>query len=260
MSTQGRLSDHHQVTQGSVSPATQFPQHFPHMMIPVPYQASLPNPNYVPQQLMISDLDIKRIASVVQGLLVSEMQHKIEPLQTQITSLLKENEYLKQEIDYLEMYSRRSCVRISGVPEESDKTDDAVLEITAKLKVLLQQSDIAVSNRVGPKSPTRSRQIIARIINYDLRHRLLKASKDLRKVTGMEKVAINQDLTKTRNKIAYEARQFVKAGNAKSTFIWDGKIFGIGNDDRKHKILNPNDMTTLLVSPGATPQNDGWLY
>lgn len=88
----------------------------------------------------------------------------------------------------------------------------------------------------------------------------MKASKDLRKVTGMEKVAINQDLTKTRNKIAYEARQFVKAGNAKSTFIWDGKIFGIGNDDRKHKILNPNDMTTLLVSPGAKPQNDGWLY
>lgn len=166
MSTQGRLSDHHQVTQGSVSPATQFPQHFPHMMIPVPYQASLPNPNYVPQQLMISDLDIQRIASMVQGLLVSEMQHKIEPLQTQITSLLKENEYLKQEIDYLEMYSRRGCVRISGVPEESDKTNDAVLEITAKLKVLLQQSDIAVSNQVGPKSPTRSRQIIARIINY----------------------------------------------------------------------------------------------
>lgn len=105
------------------------------------------------------------------------------------------------------------------MPEESDKTDDAILEITAKLKVLLQQSDIGVSNRVGPKTPTQSRQIITRIIIYDLRHRLLKASKDLRKVTRMEKEAINQDLTKTRNKIAYEARQFVKARNAKSTFI-----------------------------------------
>lgn len=257
MSTQGCLSDHHQVTQGSVSPATQFHQHFPHMMFPAPYQSSPPNPNHVPQPLMISDHDIQRIASAVKGLLVTEMQHMIEPLQTQIISLQKENEYLKHEIDNLEMYSRRSCVRISGVPEENDKTDDIVLEIAAKLKVPLQESDIAVSHRVGPKSPTRPRQIIAKITNYDLRHRLLKASKDLRKVTGMEKVAINQDLTKTRNKIAYEARQLVKAGKAKSTFIWDGKIFVIGHDDRKHKILNPNDMTNLLVSLGATPQNEG---
>lgn len=257
MSTQGCLSDHHQVTQGSVSPATQFHQHFPHMMFPAPYQSSPPNPNHVPQQLMISDHDIQRLASAVKGLLVTEMQHMIEPLQNQIISLQKENEYLKHEIDNLEMYSRRSCVRISGVPEENDKTDDIVLEIAAKLKVPLQESDIAVSHRVGPKSPTRPRQIIAKITNYDLRHRLLKASKDLRKVTGMEKVAINQDLTKTRNKIAYEARQLVKAGKAKSTFIWDGKIFVIGHDDRKHKILNPNDMTNLLVSLGATPQNEG---
>lgn len=76
----------------------------------------------------------------------------------------------------------------------------------------------------------------------------------------MEKVAMNQDLTKTRNKIAYEARQLVKAGNAKSTFILDGMIFVIGHDDSKHKILNPNDMTTLLDSLGAAPQNDGLLY
>lgn len=31
------------------------------------------------------------------------------------------------------MYSRRSCVRISGVPEERDKSDDVVLEIDFKV-------------------------------------------------------------------------------------------------------------------------------
>lgn len=87
-------------------------------------------------------------------------------------------------------------MRISGVPEESDKNDDVVLEIAAELKVPLKQSD----NSVGPTSPTRPRQIIAQITNYDLIHRLLKASKDLRKVTGMEKVALNQDLTKTQTR------------------------------------------------------------
>lgn len=91
-------------------------------------------------------------------------------------------------------------MQISGVPEESDKNDDVVLEIAAELKVPLKQSDNSVPHRVGPTSPTRPRQIIAQITNYDLIHRLLKASKDLRKVTGMEKVALNQDLTKTQTR------------------------------------------------------------
>jgi hypothetical protein len=33
----------------------------------------------------------------------------------------------------------------------------------------------------------------------------------------MERVSINQDLTKTRSKLAYEARQLVKLKKAKST-------------------------------------------
>lgn len=49
-----------------------------------------------------------------------------------------------------------------------------------------------------------------RIKNYDLIHQLLKSSKDLHKISGMEKVAVNQDLTKIRNKLAYDARQLVK--------------------------------------------------
>lgn len=49
---------------------------------------------------MISDLDIQRLASEVKSLLVIE-SHMIEQLQTQITSLQKENEYLKQKVNIL---------------------------------------------------------------------------------------------------------------------------------------------------------------
>ena len=73
-----------------------------------------------------------------------------------------------------------------------------------------------------------------RIKNYDLIHQLLKSSKDLHKISGMEKVAVNQDLTKMRNKLAYDARQLVKNNKAKSTYIWDGKIFVIDNNNCKH--------------------------
>lgn len=49
---------------------------------------------------MISDHDIQRLASAVKSLLVIE-SHMIEQLQTQITSLQKENEYLKQKVNIL---------------------------------------------------------------------------------------------------------------------------------------------------------------
>lgn len=85
------------------------------------------------------------------------------------------------------------------------------------------------------KNPPKPRQINARIKNYELRHRLLKSSKGLRNVAGMDKVAINQDLTKPQNKLAYEARQLVKTRQTKSTFVWDEL------HDRKHNILNPKE-------------------
>lgn len=69
---------------------------------------------------MISDHDIQRLASAVTSLLVIE-SHMIEQLQTQITSLQKENEYLKQKVNILYMYSRRSCLL-----EERDMIDDVV--------------------------------------------------------------------------------------------------------------------------------------
>lgn len=81
------------------------------------------------------------------------------------------------------MYSRRSCLL-----EERDMIDDVVLKIAALLKE--PQSDIPVSHQVDPKFKSRRRQIIARVTNYDLVHRLLKASNDNRKITGMTKSLI----------------------------------------------------------------------
>jgi hypothetical protein len=94
-------------------------------------------------------------------------------------------------------------VTVAGVPESQEDTDAAIVEIAGKLNITLSREDIDVSHRVGPKSEDRPRQIIARINNYELRHCLLKSSKNLRKVNGMERVSINQDLTKTRSKLAF---------------------------------------------------------
>lgn len=82
------------------------------------------------------------------------------------------------------------------------------------------------------KISKKTNKIIAQITHYDLR--LLKASKDLRKVTGIKKLAFNYNLIETLNKVAYQASPLVKALRAKSTFIWLGKSFVVGHNDYKH--------------------------
>lgn len=88
-----------------------------------------------PQQAFISDLDIQRIAEAVRGIVVNDLQTLITPLKDQISTLQKENLELRREIDELEMYSRRNCVRVAGVSEDRTDTDDVILDIASKLDI-----------------------------------------------------------------------------------------------------------------------------
>lgn len=85
---------------------------------------------------------------------------------------------------------------------------------------------------LSPKNSAKPRQINACITNNELRHRLLKLSNGLRIVTSMIKVAINQDLTKTQNKLAYEARQLVKTKQVKSNIR-------LGQKDLRYQFARP---------------------
>lgn len=81
-----------------------------------------------------------------------------------------------------------------------------ILDNATKLDIPI--TEITVSHRKGPLNNDRPRQKKnARITNYELRHRLLNSSKQIRKIAGKENIAVYQDLTKTRNKLAFEARK-----------------------------------------------------
>ena len=223
---------------------------------------------------MLSEHDISRIAIAVKSIMLSEIdllvQRKVDDRYRTIMDcceqLATQNKILQNRIDDLEMYSRRSCVRIFGVPEnnfEKANTDEAILAIAERIEVPLKASDIAVSHRVGkvpkedpedPKDPKDSkpkkpRPIIARITNYELRHRLIKESRQLPKIKDirddMKGVFVNQDLTKARSKLAYEARQIVKSEKAKASFVWDGKIFIVDNKEKEtsHHVLRRSTRT-----------------
>ena len=224
--------------------------------IPPSFRPMVPPPSDIPGVSDISDSSIQKIAAAVKYSIMQELcqyvearvEARVQPLCLAYNKLQEENQVLSQRIDDLEMYSRRSCVRIFGVSEEKVDTDQVVKDICTELKVELKSDELAVSHRVGKKSADKPRPIIARITNYSARHELLKESKKqkLHKMKDFKDVWVNQDLTKSRGKVAAEVRKLVKSDEAKSSFIWDGKIFLIDHSETKHKFLCMNDLINAL--------------
>ena len=103
------------------------------------------------------------------------------------SSLLGENqqlrervEILERKVDQAEQYSRRNCLRISGVKEHPfESTDDIVLKMAADIESEVQLSDIDRSHRVGnPKTPrSKPRDIIVKFATYRSRRSFYKQRK-----------------------------------------------------------------------------------
>ena len=155
------------------------------------------------------------------------LKDEIQYLRDENASLQSDNESLRERIskvesdnESLEQYTRRNSVRISGIPEElSENTDDIVLKLADKLDVPMTSADIDRSHRVGKPdnqgrtaatSKTRHRDIIVKFATYNARHRLYSMRKELR-TTDMNRVFINEDLTRYRSKLLFDARSLVRS-------------------------------------------------
>ena len=131
------------------------------------------------------------LSSEIETLVKERVQRETADLKSTISSLQADNKKLtdsvsklevklSSRVDDLEQYSRRSCLRIAGIPETQDEDIDVlVLELAARLNINVQSSDIEVSHRVGPQrgrpaadadgfgmvddpQPTRTREIIVK--------------------------------------------------------------------------------------------------
>ena len=84
------------------------------------------------------------------------LQRKLDLLEARNVSLEAENATLTNRLqscetclNYLEQYSRRECVEISGIPEVKDEnTDDIVIKVGSLIRLHLTKNDISVSHRL----------------------------------------------------------------------------------------------------------------
>ncbi|MEW8548017.1 MAG: hypothetical protein AB2693_31320 [Candidatus Thiodiazotropha sp.] len=199
--------------------------------------AALMQQSFQPQVAqVIQDSFKEQIADLVSSIVEGVLQG----LQSKVSSLEKENAELKKRVgsletalDNAEQYSRRNCLKITGVPETTEgSTDDYVCNLARAIDVDLSIDDIDRSHRLGkPRTAPdqKPRDIIVKFVSYRKRSLFYKA-RILTKSRGYRGVYINEHLTRTRSTLLYEARRRVKSKQLKSAWSTDGVVMVKLND------------------------------
>ena len=125
-------------------------------------------------QLVTSHLQVK----------FSAMQNKIDAQNKRIETLEKTVPELQQKQDDAEQYSRRTSVRIAGIPESNDED---VMALTKDVLEAVNLSSAIINrvHRVGPKPTSsgphsRPRAILCQFLSYGDKAALIKRKKQLK--------------------------------------------------------------------------------
>ena len=245
------------------------PQHVP----TVPMSMSVPVPVTTP--ISLTDADVIRIAmqmktilrNEIQQLVAIEVQKATEQFHADIYQLKKTNENLTStvqelqlKIDDLEQYSRRSCVRVSGVSEtDGENVTAIVMDLANRIHADVTPRDIDRSHRVGSKfdrnrdngNRRKDRDIIVKFTNSSARLEFLKGRKALREQKA--KVFINEDLTSSRMELAFECRELKRSNPSRviKTWTYNGNVFVQDKDGKKTKIMSKSDLDGFRQPPMA---------
>ncbi|XP_052712340.1 uncharacterized protein LOC128186562 [Crassostrea angulata] len=184
----------------------------------------------------------------------------VDRLAARIGDLEQKINYLETRVDDLEQYSRKNCLKFSGIPEQhNEDTDQVVLNtvnnyILKSTKITLDRYSISNSHRLGPPqgSKSRPRDIIVRFTRYRDRDAVFKNKKNLKSFntnpTNNYKIFVNEALTRRRALLFKKARATVKTGHASSCWTNDGKIIVKLKNDKKITIRSEEDVDKLSAT------------
>ena len=178
-------------------------------------------------------------------------------------SLRSENSLLREKVeeleftsDNLEQYSRRNNLKLSGLSEDTanSNTDKVILDLCTELRLSLSEVDIDRSHRVGKPNLPKPRQIIVKFTSYRARQKLYKARSQLKRTHRT--VYVNEDLTKERNKLLYDASQHLKHSLVDRDRTSDGVIMIKDKDNKIHRVQRTRDSVTLTLYHTIMNVND----
>ena len=126
---------------------------------------------------------------------------------------------------------------IVAVPSDQHAFNNSY-SLVNDLGVTLNSSDIDRSHRVGRITDKRrkDRDIIVKFTSYNARQKLYRQRKELRDSESLNGVFINEDLTRIRSKLLFDARSLVRAKKLLASYSSDGKIFVLDEANKRHVI------------------------
>lgn len=196
------------------------------------------------------------VDSVVKGVLkglqerITVLEKTNAELQTENKALTSKVASLEKQIDQDEQYSRRNCLRISGLKEEANEDTDAlVMSIASTIGSEIQIADIDRSHRVGSprQQRDRPRDVIVKFATYRSRQKFYRHRTAL-KDSGFRGVFVNEDLTRQRSSLLYEARKLFRSSLVKGAWSSDGTILVRDRSDRIHRINSLSDLNVFAAS------------
>ena len=197
--------------------------------------------------------DMMEIISQAVTQAVAPFQEEIASLKAKLNEKEVETSNLSKRLEELEQNSRLNSLRIEGMPETKDEnTDEQVIQLAREtLGVELKPEDIDYSYRIGKAIQNtdqlkKSRPIIVKFSSYNACRKVYKCKVKLRNIKD-KKIYINEDLTKTRLELSYQARQLVKKGKYKNTWTADGKVFLLKGENERPKMITTKEDLDKLV-------------
>ena len=161
---------------------------------------------------------------------LSNAKSVLENMQTHVDDLHDQVLNLQQKQDEAEQYSRRMCLRISGIPESTNENvTKKVLDFAKEVHSTMTLGDIdrahrvgasaAASNSTGGATETKTREIIIKFTNSNARLNLLRGRAVLRD-NNVKGIFISEDLTPARKKLAFECRRIKRLNGSKIKKVW----------------------------------------
>ena len=187
--------------------------------------------------------------------------------------------FLEDEIDDLEQCSRRYSIRINCVPESEGESTVVIIKSVAKATDDEVTDDmIDRSHRMGPKSTTdhRSQATVVKFTSYRHKGKSMAVKKKLFRIDAIKlfpeakwpalpppscasssslstlsssstsRIAVNDDLTKTRAQLAAMARDSKRRKNIDDTWVRSGVIV-IKKNDSVYKVTTKREFDTLMA-------------
>lgn len=194
------------------------------------------------------------------GMVSSIIEGVLSGLNTKVGCLEEENRQLKHKIETLELrqdradqYSRRNCLRLTGMQEISGESADAIIMKMATdigADISLEEIDRAhrlpkpKQNSAGQSKP---RDIVVKLTSYRSRQKFL-SKKSLLKDKGYRGVFINEHLTATRDQLFYQARKMVKDKQVLCAWTKDGTILIKDSRAKIHRVECQCDLDKVKAS------------